>query len=148
MLGASFALLINAVKSLRTRSTIGDSVAMSFTSPTAGCDLVLVGGGHSHVEVLRQFALRPAPDIRVTLVTRDMHTPYSGMLPGFVAGHYSHDDAHIDLRPLAQKAGARLFHAEAIGLDLRDKRVICAGRPPVDFDYISLDIGSRPSWHH
>ena len=120
---------------------------MRSASPLAGCDLVLVGGGHSHVEVLRQFALQPAPDIRLTLISRDIHTPYSGMLPGFVAGHYTHDDAHIDLRPLAQKAGARLFHAEATGLDLAGKRVICGGRPPVDFDYVSLDIGSKPSWH-
>jgi selenide,water dikinase len=120
---------------------------MRSASPIAGCDLVLVGGGHSHVEVLRQFALRPASDIRVTLISRDIHTPYSGMLPGFIAGHYTHDEAHIDLRPLAQRAGARLFHAEAIGLDLRDKRVVCAHRPPVDFDYVSLDIGSKPSWH-
>jgi selenide, water dikinase len=120
---------------------------MRSASPIAGCDLVLVGGGHSHVEVLRQFTLHPAPDIRLTLISRDIHTPYSGMLPGFVAGHYAHDDAYIDLRPLAQKAGARLFHAEAIGLDLDGKRVICAQRPPVDFDYLSLDIGSKPSWH-
>jgi selenide,water dikinase len=119
---------------------------MRSASPIAGCDLVLVGGGHSHVEVLRQFALSPASDIRLTLISRDIHTPYSGMLPGFVAGHYSHDEAHIDLRPLAQKAGARLFHAAVTGLDLAGKRVICAGRPPVDFDYLSLDIGSKPSW--
>jgi len=120
---------------------------MRSASHLAGCDLVLVGGGHSHVEVLRQFALQPAPDIRLTLISRDIHTPYSGMLPGFVAGHYTHDDAHIDLRPLARKAGARLFHAEATGLDLAGKRVICAGRPPVDFDYVSLDVGSKPSWN-
>ncbi len=68
------------------------------------------------------------------------------MLPGFVAGHYTHDDAHIDLRPLAQKAGARLFHAEAIGLDLDGQRVICSVRPPVEFDVLSLDIGSKPTW--
>jgi len=119
---------------------------MRSASPIAGCDLVLVGGGHSHVEVLRQFALHPAPDIRLTVISRDIHTPYSGMLPGFAAGHYSHDDAHIDLRPLARTAGARLFHAEAIGLDLEGKRVICAGRPPVEFDCLSVDIGAKPGW--
>jgi selenide,water dikinase len=119
---------------------------MRSASPIAGCDLVLVGGGHSHVEVLRQFALHPAPEIRLTLISRDIHTPYSGMLPGFVAGHYSHDDAHIDLRPLAQTAHCRLFHGAAIGLDLAAKRVICANRPPVEFDYLSLDIGSAPAW--
>jgi selenide, water dikinase len=120
---------------------------MKSASALAVHDLVLVGGGHSHVEVVRQFALQPAADIRLTLISRDIHTPYSGMLPGFVAGHYTHDDAHVDLRPLAQKARVRLFHAEAIGLDLESKLVICAGRPPVDFDILSLDIGSKPSWH-
>ncbi len=110
------------------------------------CDLVLVGGGHSHVEVLRQFAMRPEPRLRLTVISRDIDTPYSGMLPGLLAGHYSHGEAHIDLRPLAQLAGARLYHGSATGLDLALRRVLCDGRPPVDFDYLSLDIGSRPDW--
>src|SRR5436190_23503141 len=105
---------------------------------------VLIGGGHAHVHVLKDFAARPVRGAALTLVARDARTPYSGMIPGFVAGRYSFDECHVDLVALSARTGARFVEAEAIGLERAGRQVLLKDRPPVAYDLLSLDVGSAP----
>ena len=108
---------------------------------------MLIGGGHSHVGVLKNFGMYPEPGVRLTVICTDVHTPYSGMLPGYIAGHYRYDDVHIDLARLAEFAGARLYRNEVVGIDRAAGKVLCRNRPPVPYDRLSINIGSTPQLH-
>ncbi|GMH54004.1 hypothetical protein TrRE_jg2329, partial [Triparma retinervis] len=120
-------------------------------------DLVLIGGGHAHIHLLKMLGMPSSHNgfkelvagVRLTLITRDVQTPYSGMLPGYVAGHYSYSDVHIDLSKLCAFSNFRMVHATACGIEVgpdgRSGRVLCVGgRPPVRFDVLSVDCGSSP----
>jgi selenide,water dikinase len=107
--------------------------------------LVLLGGGHANVEALAQWARRPLAGAGITLVTRCVQTPYSGMLPGLIAGHYRFDEAHIDLRRLSRAAGARVVIDEAVGIDPHRRLVICRDGPAVHYDVLSINSGSTPN---
>jgi selenide,water dikinase len=110
--------------------------------PEARVDLVLVGGGHAHVQVLRRLAMRPIPGVRISLVVDVPDAIYSGMVPGCVAGEYSVADASIDVVPLARRAGARVVLAPALRIDPRAKRIEIEGRAAQGYDVASLDVGS------
>ena len=112
--------------------------------PEVRKDLVLVGGGHSHALVLRMLAMKPVEGLRITLVSPASHTPYSGMLPGLVAGHYTFEQTHIDLARLCQWAAVRFIAAQVVALDPVARKLSLAGRPAIDYDVVSIDIGSQP----
>jgi selenide, water dikinase len=108
-------------------------------------DLVLLGGGHAHIEVLRRFAMRPLAGARLTLISPDTLTAYSGMLPGLISGHYRHNEIHIDLVRLCRRAGARFIQDRVVGLDLEVRRVVLAGRPAIVYDTLSINTGATPN---
>ena len=108
--------------------------------------LVLLGGGHSHVEVIRQLAQHPPGGVRVTLVSPDRHAIYSGMLPGWVAGHYELSQCSIDLKALCHAAGIRLYRTTANCIDAGARRVQCHDGTLLEYDVLSLNIGSTPDW--
>ena len=60
-------------------------------------ELVLVGGGHANIQVLKSFAMRPIDGLRISLISDVLSAPYSGMLPGFIAGEYDFNEIHINL---------------------------------------------------
>lgn len=111
-------------------------------------DLVLIGGGHTHALLLRMWGMNPLAGVRVTVINPGPTAPYSGMLPGFVAGHYSRDELDIDLIRLCRFAGARVVLGAAHGVDTSARLVQVAGRPPIAYDVLSVDVGITSAMPH
>ncbi|MEL7345536.1 MAG: selenide, water dikinase SelD, partial [Pseudomonadota bacterium] len=108
-------------------------------------DVVLVGGGHAHALALRHWAMHPMPGARLTVINPGPTPPYTGMLPGFIAGHYRREEIEIDLFSLCHAAGARLILGLVEGIDPATKTLRIADRPPVPYDIASFDIGVHSS---
>ena len=106
--------------------------------------LVLIGGGHAQIQVLKAFAMKPIDGLAITLVTDVLKAPYSGMLPGYVEGVWHHDDIHIDLTRLASFAGANLIHASVRAINADEKTVLFDDRPALFYDILSLNCGAIP----
>ncbi|PXW90737.1 pyridine nucleotide-disulfide oxidoreductase family protein [Nitrosomonas sp. Nm84] len=107
--------------------------------------LFLIGCGHSHISIIKKLGICPLPDTKVTLISTDSLIPYSGMLPGLIAGHYTFEDCHIDLQKLCQRAGVQFVHSEVQHIDPLTKRIYCYQHPSLQYDLLSINIGSQPA---
>lgn len=110
--------------------------------------LVLVGGGHAHLALLRALAKRRPAAIDVVLITTTKHQNHCGMLPGWVAGHYTQAQCRIDLAPLLQAAGVRLVLDQIVDMDAARRRVGLMHGRHIEYDVLSLDSGGETdtSW--
>lgn len=107
----------------------------------AVADLVLIGGGHAHALVMRKWGMNPMPGVRLTLINPAPVAPYTGMLPGNIAGHYSRSEMMIDLVRLCRFVGAGLILDHAVGVDPASKRIYLSARPDISYDVTSIDTG-------
>ena len=109
-------------------------------------DLVLIGGGHSHLSVIMELSKKPLKGNRITLISNEIDTPYSGMIPGFIEGIYSWRESHIDLYKLCLKLGVRFIHSEVTKISAINKEVFLKGRPNLKFDVLSINSGIESNY--
>jgi pyridine nucleotide-disulfide oxidoreductase family protein len=104
--------------------------------------LVLLGGGHANLHVFEALARNPLRDCRITVVSPYRAQIYSGMLPGWIAGHYRLDECQIPLDRLAAAAGADLLLTHARSIDANARRVHLCGGQIISYDLLVVDVGS------
>ncbi|TVQ34841.1 MAG: pyridine nucleotide-disulfide oxidoreductase [Geminicoccaceae bacterium] len=126
------------------RAVVGGSAhgILARSALMAAPHILLVGGGHAHALLLHHWAAKGGPPGPVTLVSPEDHSPYSGMLPGYVAGHYGFGAFHVDLVGLTERARVQRVRDRVVGLDLPGRQVLLADGGALSFDWLSLDTGS------
>ena len=125
---------------------------MRSSASLADSSLVLVGAGHSNISLIRRFAMEPLDHVRLVVIHPDSTAPYSGMLPGYLAGQYSLDDLFIDIAALCKQAGAHLIRGSLERIDAETKTLHISHQASFDpktlsvhYDYAVLNTGAAPA---
>ena len=104
-------------------------------------DILLVGGGHSHVAVLADWARRGNPAKRAALLTPQPFLRYSGMVPGWIAGEHTSEAGLVDLAGLAKAAGVDLILDRCVAMDPVSRHVLSLDNGLISFRIASIDVG-------
>ena len=104
--------------------------------------VLLLGAGHTHLQVLRAIAEERWPSAQVVLVSPHPQMVYSGMVPGWLAGHYALAQCSIPVAPLAQAAGVEFAEAAAVRIDTAERSITLSDGRIADYDVLSLDTGA------
>ena len=105
-------------------------------------NIVLAGGGYANLLTIRRFGLKPVHNVRMTLISPLKKLPYTGMVPGYIAGSYTYDQIHIDVERLCQWAGVSLIHDEVCSLD--PARQVVRLKQADDLHYTLLSLNTGP----
>ena len=103
--------------------------------------LVLLGGGHAHIQVLRKLCMNFYEGLHVILINNSMESAYSGMTPAYIQDYYKIKEIMIDLQRLCFNAGVTFINDEVIQLKTEEKKVILKNRPSIHYDLLSINTG-------
>lgn len=104
--------------------------------------LVLIGAGHAHALVLDALHKQPLSGVELTLVSPESQAPYSGMVPGWLAGQYSFEQTLVDFIGLCERAGAKLLRAELVSLNPDSQQLALSDGQMLSYDWLSINVGS------
>jgi pyridine nucleotide-disulfide oxidoreductase family protein len=104
--------------------------------------LVMIGAGHAHVHLLSTLAGQPLAGVQITLIAPSPRQLYSGMVPGFVAGHYALEDCVIPMEPLLKNTEVTWLQRSATGLDTNARVVTLDDGSTVAYDVLSINSGA------
>ena len=107
-----------------------------------GKHVVLLGAGHTHALVLRRVSeVARKNNSKVTLISGDDMVPYSGMLPGVVAGIYKKRSIMINAGQLADECGVEFIQENAASIDLDLRKIMLESGATVLYDHLSINVG-------
>lgn len=101
--------------------------------------LVLLGAGMAHLQLLRTLASKPMPEVQVTLVAAETRVVYPAMGPGLLAGDYTHEECTIALEPWVKRAGIRWLQQQPESLDAGQQTLALDDGTSLRYEWLSID---------
>lgn len=105
--------------------------------------LVLVGGGHAHLNVIKSFRSFPREDLEIILISESEKQYYSGMVSGLLEGYYTEEEMSIDLPVFCENNDATFIRHRVDQFDPKSRVVYLEKGETIRYDYISFNIGSQ-----
>jgi len=107
--------------------------------------LVLIGGGHANVQVLKKLSKNTIKGLHIILISEHFEATYSGMTPGYIHQDFSKEEISIDLQRLCFNAGATFIKDKVVKIDTNYQKLELQNLPPVHYDLLSINTGSISS---
>nr|WP_039813224.1 FAD-dependent oxidoreductase [Jeotgalibacillus malaysiensis] len=105
--------------------------------------IVLAGGGHTHLEVLRRLTAERDTELKWVLVSASRYHYYSGMFSGFAEGLYTLEEIRVDLKKICEDKKVDFIEDTLQSFDSAEQTAILSSGRCLAYDRLSLDIGSH-----